>query len=247
MLLERFPHQIARRPTMKRFTYKFTDFETGEIIEIDTGTYLTITEVSKEVKLRRSRLVECLIYLGIMAPEYDEYRKQYRNRLTHEAAKQGIGYRLLSKDGLPFDVINTRTVEWLKIELPRLLLDTEIENRPHVREAAQALDAFSKQRNNPRGFREDVEAGVRWLAHFFPDLQQIEVAAILRVSERQVRKLQSRMTDQLRFCRAARQTAPGEVVVSGCSGLERFEDIEAVHTPRTGKDTQDQTLTAEAA
>lgn len=123
------------------YTKTVTDYETGEIHRIGIGDHLTITELANRLQVTRGNLVGLLREMGLVWREYDDVAGHGRYRLRPEAVKKGMGFRILSKDKCPFDVLAPDTVELVEEALPGYL--AAIAKDSNVSNAREALDAFN--------------------------------------------------------------------------------------------------------
>lgn len=178
-----------------KYIRKITCRVSGQVDEIDLGDHITITELAIKLEVSRSVLVKVLLRLGLVVHEIDPYRRQGRYRLSHDAVANGMGFRLLSKDGLPFDVLAPKAVEWVAAELPVEIAHIGDEQRDRVEELKAAVDAYT----SASGRHLAGEATVRLLRFYMPDLATDIVAAVSGVSPRFVRKVETRIREQLAF------------------------------------------------
>jgi hypothetical protein len=142
--------------------------------------------------------VKLLETLRIVRLEYDSVAKHNRHRLRPEAVEQGLGYRVISSQGCPFDVLSPKALELVRQDLPGFLASL-IEDRLS-REAAQALEAADQHRTE----KLDSEGKTLWLLDHYPDLTQAQVAKVVGVSERLVRKYKAKREKQLESLRKYR-------------------------------------------
>ncbi|KZB52425.1 hypothetical protein [Thalassospira xiamenensis] len=179
---------------------KVTDLETGNVYKISIGEHRTFTETAAHFEVARSSLIKVLLELGVCQKEYDAVIREYRHRLHPDAAKKGLGYRLMGPKG-PFDVLSPTAIEWIGEELQDLLKSTSIS--PETRHALSKLQLFDTQYRE----RMNLEGRVRWLFYHFPDLNRTEVAKALCVSRTIVQRYIKIQQDQLRRAHQAKAQA----------------------------------------
>ncbi|MDW9821542.1 hypothetical protein [Sinorhizobium meliloti] len=170
------------------------DHTTGEISEVSLGEWVTVTEYGQRRGVGPRQVRSVLSNLGILQDEIEDCtprgaafteRKTFkRRRLTPKAVRQGLGKRLFSIDGRPFDVLSPKGQKWIdqRWEDAVRTIDVETVSRPSMLAAKRALEAFTAGRRHGLS----PEGKVLWLLHHFTDLQQVDISRITGASKRMV-------------------------------------------------------------
>jgi hypothetical protein len=165
------------------------DRDTGELIALDLGLWMTLTEFTTlmGVDMRLGRLV--LAEIGLIHTE----GHRYRLKPEHEAT--GLGSRLRAKnEGYPFDVLSPAGQSHAR-DRWAAAQGTVVARRQgseRHQQAAQALASFAALRSEPLTIQESV----CWLLDHFPNLTTRETAAILNVTNAIVFKWSALRSEQ---------------------------------------------------
>lgn len=188
------------------YTQEVADHSTGEIETVSLGNWITITEYGRAKDTGPRQVRDVLSHLGILHDEiedmtpkdapFTERKLVKRRRLTPKAIRQGLGKRLFSVAGRPFDVLSPKGQEWIdgKWDDAALTIKTDIASSPTSVTAKAALEGFMSGRRR----RLDPEGQCRWLLDHFRDLAQVEISRIIEASERMVSHYVQRRADQIR-------------------------------------------------
>ncbi|WP_203423080.1 hypothetical protein [Sinorhizobium sp. BG8] len=171
------------------------DRKTGELVSVDQGDWITITELGQLFSLGRRQTTTVLRQLDFLQVEGGG--RNSRHRIADWVVAKGWGKRLHRKfDKFPFDVISPDAVEWIKERWAGAVaaIERETHSGP-VAEAKAALADFKLM----HGRREmTVQMMVCWLADFFPDLTQQHMASALDVSQQLVSRFLKIRSEQLK-------------------------------------------------
>jgi hypothetical protein len=160
------------------------DRKTGELVEIGSGDWITITELgeAKNVSARRVRAV--LRGMGFLYVEGG--RAHNRHRLMPWVIQQGYGKHVPARKPairFPFDVVSPAGQAWIEARWSDAVAVLEAQlHRPVVVQAHEALDAFAACRLGEL----NIQGRVLWLRDHFPALSDTEVASILDVTQQLV-------------------------------------------------------------
>jgi len=186
------------------YTSQVLDRKTGELVTIDNGDWITITELGELYNTGSRRTRTILRNMDFLQVEGGG--KQHRHRLSPWVTDRGWGKRIQTKGAIPFDVIGPDARSWIAERWSQTVALIEEEQNAPIREAKAALEAFRDERNSYRrshGSRHpdmEVTEMVSWLDHFFPRLSHSEIAGILDVSQQLVsRYLRERQRERERW------------------------------------------------
>lgn len=163
------------------------DRQTGELVPICSGNWITVTELGKAHDLGSRQVRQVLRHLGwVYAPAHSS-RSSYR--LSPDAIEAGLGKHIVkSKSGRPFDVISPLGQERFAQYLPAALSHIAGKDTGRVVQARASLEAFKQWRieTSNREERWTTQMEVSWLEYFCPHLSQDEMAAVLCISKQLV-------------------------------------------------------------
>lgn len=183
------------------YRQEILDRKTGELVSVDQGDWITIAELGQLFDLGRRQTTIVLRHLDFLQGEGGG--RNSRHRIADWVETNGWGKRLHRKaDKFPFDVIAPPAVEWIRKRWPDAVAAIERETfYGPVADARAALAAFQAV-----GGRKEmtVQMMVHWLADFFPDLTQQQMASVLDVSQQLVSRFLSIRSEQLRIARSLR-------------------------------------------
>lgn len=183
------------------YTEEILDRRTGEIITINKGAWITVTEFGEAMGVGPRKVRSVLRELDFVGVEGGGAYQ--RHRLTAWAVRQGLGKRIepRKKGARPFDVISPEGQVWLRARWAeaRARLDHR-GGRGHVAAAGAALREFQVSRGRQAM---PVQEAVCWLSDHFPRLDQRDMAAILDVSQQLVGRHVNTQTKQRKALRDA--------------------------------------------
>lgn len=183
------------------YTEEILDRRTGELITIDKGDWITVTEFGHSMGAGPRKVRSVLRELDFVGVEGGGTYQ--RHRITAWAVRQGLGRRIepSKKGARPFDVISPEGQVWLRERWAEAFARLDHRRgRGHVAAAGAALRAFQVSRG-----RENmpVQESVCWLSDHFPRLMQEDMAVMLDVSQQLVSRLLSTQAKQRKALRDA--------------------------------------------
>jgi hypothetical protein len=183
------------------YTREVLDRETGELVTIPIGKWITIAELGEMHGLGRRQTTEVLRHIDVLQVETDHRTR--RHRLAPWFVERGYGKRLKRKaDKFPFDVVSPEGQAWINELWPLAVAELEEQRMTApVDEARSALSAFGRDRRPM-----DVQMQVCWLADHFPDLTQKQMGLVLSVSQQMVSRnlaVRAKQLDRARALKAA--------------------------------------------
>lgn len=162
------------------------DRQTGELVRVCNGEWVTVTELGKAHGLGPRQVRQVLRKLGWV---YSPNSSRSAYRLCPDAIETGLGKHIVkSKSGRPFDVISPLGQERFALHLSAALAKIASKETSAVMEARAALNAFKEERGKALKRKQQWETRmeVSWLRHFRKRLSQDEMAAVLRISKQLV-------------------------------------------------------------
>lgn len=172
------------------------DRRTGELVNVNLGDWLTVTELGQQrygVGPRRVRAV--LRHMGILAPE----GRHGRYRLTPQAVQQGLGKRIdrPKRSKFPFDTISPEGQRLVAEGWQQATAEmaASLAQAPASKAAADALEAFQGQRSRQLSTQQEV----CWLRDHHPHLSNRQIAGILGTSEQLVGRYVKLQQEQRTF------------------------------------------------
>ncbi len=165
------------------YVQEILDRKTGELVSVDQGDWITITELSCMLVVGRRRATTILRHMGFLQVEGGG--RNSRHRIADWVVEKGWGKRLHRKgDKFPFDVIGPNAIPWIKERWQAASVAVEHgDNTGLVAEARDAVTTFKASRD---GREPSVQMLVCWLADFFPSLTQQQMGAVLDVTQQLV-------------------------------------------------------------
>ncbi|TIN05776.1 MAG: hypothetical protein E5Y14_31845 [Mesorhizobium sp.] len=192
------------------YTSETLDSTTGEIVQASIGSWITITEYGETKGVGRKQVRDVLSRLGILQDEIEDHtpkqasftdrRLVTRRRLTTKSVRDGLGKRVFSVVGRPFDVISPKGQAWIDHRWADAVqtIKTDITSSPVAVAAQVALVEFKVGRRH----KLDAEGQVRWLLDHFPSVAQADMSRITGASARMVSHYVSNRTDQISKAKA---------------------------------------------
>ncbi|RWO19078.1 hypothetical protein [Mesorhizobium sp.] len=187
------------------YTSETIDSTTGEIVQAPIGSWITITEYGETKGVGRKQVRDVLSRLGILQDEIEDHTPKHasfaerklttRRRLTTKSIRSGLGKRLFSVVGRPFDVISPKGQAWIDQRWADTVqtIKTDITSSPVAVAAQVALGEFMVGRRH----KLDPEGQVRWLLDHFPNVAQADMSRITGASPRMVSHYVSNRADQI--------------------------------------------------
>jgi hypothetical protein len=175
------------------YTTEQLDRTTGDLIIVDLGNWITVTELGKQYGLGEKKIRSVLHNLGMLRSEGGRFR------LTAKAVQLGLGKRhdKPKKHRYPFDVISplgqkiiAENWDWVVADL-----DQEKQSKPLLREAIEALTRFKQGRRS----EVTTQMGVCWLRDHFTDLTQDEIAGLVDAPQSLVNRYATTQAKQRDF------------------------------------------------
>jgi hypothetical protein len=176
------------------YTSETVDSTTGEVVQAPIGSWITVTEYGETKGVGRKQVRDVLSRLGILQDEAEDHTPKgasfaerkliTRRRLTTKSVRSGLGKRVFSIVGRPFDVISPKGQAWIDQRWADAVqtIKTDISSSPVAVAAHVALGEFMVSRR----LRLDPEGQVRWLLDHFPDVAQADMSRITGASPRMV-------------------------------------------------------------
>ncbi|MES0061460.1 hypothetical protein [Mesorhizobium sp. M0041] len=205
------------------YTSETIDSTTGEVVQASIGSWITVTEYGETKGVGRKQVRDVLSRLGILQDETEDHTPKQasfaernlitRRRLTTKAVRSGLGKRLFSVVGHPFDVISPKGQAWVDQRWADTVqtIKTDITSSPVAVAAQVALGEFMVGRR----LSLDPEGQVRWLLDHFPDVAQADMSRITGASTRMVSHYVGNRTDQISKAQARmRVTLKGRLRMS---------------------------------
>jgi hypothetical protein len=189
------------------YTTEILDRSTGELVEVGTGNWITVSELGESYGVGSRRVRAILHHIGLLRPE----GRHGRYRLTDTAVARGYGKRIdkAKRSKWPFDVISPAGQELIKEAWSDAVADLEATlSKSTVRAAARdALELFTQQRRAAMTTQEEV----CWLSDHYPDLTNHDIAVVIGMSQQLVGRYvarQKQKRDELRRERDRQLFAP---------------------------------------
>lgn len=158
------------------YTTEIFDRTTGEVVALDLGRWMTLTEFTTlmGVGIREGRAV--LAEIGLIHREGNRYRLGS----SHERA--GLGRRLRGRASrYPFDALSPSGQAYARERwaAAHAAVVHRRKSTPAIVRAGEALEAFRARRAAPM----TTQMEVCWLLDHFPSLSTREIAGFLTVTE----------------------------------------------------------------
>lgn len=184
-----------------RYTEEVLDRTTGDLITIDKGEWLTVSELGEHYGVSRIKVRAVLRQMDFLYVTGGQAHN--RHRLTPQAIAAGHGKHIPAKAGkrmTPFDVISPEGQRWIGERWADALAAVDAKaDKPALAEARQALNAFKQREGrSPLG----VHGQVLWLYHHHQMLSHTDIASILGVTQQLVSRyvaLHRKQTQALRL------------------------------------------------
>lgn len=211
------------------YTSQLLDRKTGELVLVEDGDWITITELAELHSVGPRRIRTILRHMDFL--QIEGGGRQHRHRLCPWVTAKGWGKRIQAKGTIPFDVISPLARDWIAERWSQATSSLELQENSPAAEAKAALESFRDGRNcYRRSIRErfphrennppdmEITEMVSWLDCFFPRLSHSDIATILDVSQQLVsRYLGERQREKARWkeCREAQlKRKPGSIWLS---------------------------------
>jgi hypothetical protein len=148
-----------------QYTSTVLDRRTGELVSVDLGDFLTVTELGATLGLSPRKTRKVLHVLGLVEPEGG--RGNYR--LTRDAVNKGYGKRHdRPKHGkYPFDVLSPAGQKLVADGLDVALAQLEDRRVPKAQELRWSLEAYQAWRRAEKLSAMTLQMEVCWLADHF--------------------------------------------------------------------------------
>jgi hypothetical protein len=175
----------------RQYTQEVFNRQTGELVEVDLGEWMTLTEFTDAMgvgmKLGRAVLLE----IGLIGVEGGRFRL----KREHEAS--GLGRRLKAKKSkFPFDVLSPAGQAYATARWSDALaaVETARSAEDQTPTVMAALNDFRKQRSD----RLTTQMEVCWIIDHFEGVSTRTIARVLNVTEAIVFKWSSVRSRQLK-------------------------------------------------
>ncbi|MGU3284624.1 hypothetical protein [Methylobacterium mesophilicum] len=199
------------------------DRKTGELIEVSSGNWITITELGEAKCVTPHRVRTVLRAMDFLYVEGG--RAHNRHRLMPWVIQQGYGKHVPARKPVirfPFDVVSPAGQAWIEARWSDAVTALDAQpHRPVVGQAREALATFVGGRLGEL----DVHGRVLWLRDHFPALSDTEVASILDVTQQLVSRY-ARLQERQRQSRRLAKTA--ELPDLGMVRLSQYEEDETM-------------------
>jgi hypothetical protein len=171
--------------------------QTGELVSIDAGDWITVTELGECLDLGSRQIRKLLNRLGWVEADYSSYSSRGAYRINDFAVRCGFGRRITPAKGFPFDIISPAGQDAVLKDFEALMAAEEAEKAtdPLVVQSRRALDEYRE--DYPKKLvtlREEVD----WLDFHCPGLEAPQVALVLDTNAALVRKHRSLAEKQRR-------------------------------------------------
>ncbi|SEQ52079.1 hypothetical protein SAMN05428969_3342 [Devosia sp. YR412] len=173
------------------------DRKTGELHKVSKGDWITITELGQLRGMGPRRVRTILRKMGVLVVE--GAASHHRHRLAAWVLQKGWGKRIEKRGTVPFDVVGPELQDWAASRWDGMVADIDLETSAASTEALADLKAFKKTRLSGDL---DTQPAISWLACHHPHLTQMEMAAVLDVTQQLVAKYLNFRSTQLREARA---------------------------------------------
>lgn len=164
---------------MKEFFETHTDYETGEIYKVSLGIHYTITEAAEQLETTGNYFRKALVHAGILQSELDGNGEKRRLKLTETHLHKRTGLHCSGMSG-NFVVLTPKGMEEAINALRKYA--EFIANGPE-RLAVQCLHLYESHRHKNGLSALSSRMKVCWLADYFPDLSQVQVARIVLIGK----------------------------------------------------------------
>lgn len=184
-----------------RYTQTALDRSTGDLVPVDMGEWLTVTELGEHYGVGRNKIRSILQQMGLVKPE----GQHGRLRLTPEAVRRGLGKRHdKPKSGkYPFDVLSPAGQALIASRWQETIaaLDASAQHDPLLREARSALSDYVAERRHHRLSEMEPQMQICWLLDHFRDLTGEHISKIVGVTHQLVSRYADRRAKQLDYFR----------------------------------------------
>lgn len=192
------------------YTSEIIDSTTGEVVQASIGPWITITEYGETKGVGCKQVRDVLSRMDILQDETEDHTPKHasfaerklitRRRLTTKSVRSGLGKRIFSIVGRPFDVISPKGQAWIDKRWADVVqtIKTDITSSPVAVAAQVALGEFMVGRRH----KLDPEGQVRWLLEHFPNVSQADMSRITGASPRMVSHYVRNRTDQISKAKA---------------------------------------------
>lgn len=175
-----------------RYVSERIDRRTGELLEIDIGDWLTITELGAALGEGPRSIRAILLEMAFLQPETYGSSRHTRMRLCPWVVTRGWGKRIEKRNRPPFDTVSPEAQDWVRERLASTKAAIDQRASADAQRATYELHRFIAWRVAERVNREEEFTTGRkflWLADHYPDLTQEDIAVVLEVSPSLVSKM----------------------------------------------------------
>jgi hypothetical protein len=159
-----------------QYSQTVIDRSTGELVPVDMGEWITVTELGKVYGVGPHKVRAVLQRMGLLQSE----GRHGRLRLTPQAAAQGLGKRhdKPKNSKYPFDVISPAGQAFAADNWQETVEALEGDERddPRLLEAKAALTSYALQRSSHRLSDMTTQMRVSWLLDHFDGLTNEQIA-----------------------------------------------------------------------
>lgn len=180
-----------------RYQMTTCDQWTGELVDVDMGDWITVTEFGKRMGVGPRRVRHILHHAGMLRPE----GRHGRFRIPRSLIAKGFGKGIEKPaSGRPFDVLSPAAVAVLAREWPTLVSDYDHE-RGKFDEIVAAREALASAEGAQTEQRLGTKARIWWVRDSFPDLNHEQIGAVVGVQQPRVSKVLKARDEQRRTTR----------------------------------------------
>lgn len=181
------------------YTQEILDRQTGEMLTISMGNWVTITELGEMLGAgpRETRtILRKMEFLQI-----EDTATKSRNRLCPWVVERGWGKRIETNRSRPFDVVSPQGQAWVAERWQKVGAELHAAKSALSLKATAALNEYLRTRTSQL----PVELQVFWLADYFPTITQVEIASITNVTQPLVHRYLQRRSARLASLRAKKE------------------------------------------
>jgi hypothetical protein len=192
-----------------KYVHKMIDLDSGQALWVDLEDHRPFSEVARSLGIGERTFRQVLNAMGLLQREWDARAERHRNRLAPWAVNSGLGVRhdnrAFKRDALrePFDVLSPEGVEYVVDHLEETFAKMKAPS-PCLLKARAELKEAEKRRTQPM----DAEQRVSWLVAHHANLTQENIAEIVEVSDRLVRRYIKRRDGQIARAKAKAASLP---------------------------------------
>lgn len=185
----------------RRYFQEILDRKTGELVSVDKGDWITLSELAELFSHGPRRTTTVLRHLGFL--QIEGGGRNDRHRICDWVVERGWGKRCHRKaDKFPFDVVGPEAVHWISDRWADALGQIEREASGPLAEARQALDEFQAKRISGQLC---VEMQCRWLADHYAAFTNDQIAKCIDVSRQLIDRYTERRSSQIKYVKALKE------------------------------------------